>query len=40
MLSMDNVTSPNARVIKTTEGELTFYVIKEYMYDSSMHLMI
>ena len=40
MLSIDNAISPNEKVIKTTVGEIHFYVIKGYLYDNHMHLML
>ena len=36
MLIIYKVNSPNEKVIKTAEGELTFYVIKESLYDEPM----
>ena len=40
MLITGNVISPNSKVIKTTELELTFYVIKKFLYDNPMGLML
>ena len=40
MINIDEVISPNTKVIRTTEGQLTFDVIKEYFYVNPVHLMI
>ena len=40
MIIIDNVISPNVKVIITTEGQLIFDFIKEYIYDNPMHLMV
>ena len=40
MLIIDNVMLPNSKLIVTTEGQLTLYFIKEYMYQNSMYLML
>ena len=40
MLMIDNVISPNEKVTKTTEEELNFFVIKEYIYEDPIHLML
>ena len=40
MLMIDNVISPNKKVTKTTEEELNFFVIKEYIYEDPIHLML
>ena len=40
MLRNDKVISPNAKVIKTTEGKLTFDVIKKPLHENPVHLML
>ena len=40
MLRIDNAISKNEKLIKTTYRELTFDVIKEYLYDKPMNLII
>ena len=40
MLIIDKVILPDEKAIKTTDGELTFDIIKEPLYQNSMHLML
>ena len=40
MLSIDKVIQPNEKVIKTTEGELTFDVINESLYENTIRLIL
>ena len=40
MLRSDKVISPNEKVTKTTDGKLTFDVIKEYLYGNPLHLIL
>ena len=40
MIITDNVVSSHLKLIRTTEGQLTLNVIKEYFYDNPMNLML
>ena len=40
MLSIDKVISTNENLIKTTEGGINYGIIKEYIYENPVHLML
>ena len=40
MISIDEVISQNSTLVITEEGKITYYVIKESLYENTMHLML
>ena len=40
MIIIYKVNKPNYKITRKTWGQLTLYVINEYMYGNTMHLMI